>query len=111
MVRSSIFLGDLGLNAPGGNSIDVVHVDMPLTADDFGAIADTHSATTLLGLALDARAAGLPGEYYAAVASRALEHLLTVENSQGADAQLEKLKCAVLAVIAAGRNVPIPECR
>jgi hypothetical protein len=91
MIRSSIFLGDLGVNAPGGRSIDIVFVDMPLDANEFERIADTHSAVTLLGLALDAREAGLPTTFYMDVASQALEILPTFGPTQS-KAQIGKLR-------------------
>ena len=110
VVRSSIFLGDLGVNAPGGRSLDLVSVDMPLRADEFGRIADTHSAVTLLGLALDARQAGLPAPFYMQVASKALEILDNVEPDQKKDPQIKMLKCATVAVIAEAAKYPVSAC-
>jgi hypothetical protein len=110
MVRSSIFLGDLGVNAPGGQSIDLVSVDMPLRASEFGRIADTHSVVTLLGLALDARQAGLPGTFYTQVASQALEILDNFDPGQKKDPQIKKLKCATVAVIADATKYQNPVC-
>jgi hypothetical protein len=100
MIRSSIFLGDLGVNSPGNQSIDLVSVDMPLRVSEFGRIADTHSVVTLLGLALDARQAGLPWAFYVKVASKALETLDNFDPDQKKDPQIKKLKCAAVAVIA-----------
>jgi hypothetical protein len=110
MIRSSIFLGDLGVNSPGGQSIDLVSVDMPLRANEFGRIADTHSVVTLLGLALDARQAGLPGTFYAQVASKALETLDSFGPDQKKDPQIKKLKCAAVAVIADAMKYQNPAC-
>jgi hypothetical protein len=110
MVRSSIFLGELGVNSPGGQSIDLVSVDMRLDVREFGRIGDTHSAVTLLGLALDARQAGLPGSFYTQVAGQALEILDGFDPDQKKDPQIRKLRCAAVAVIADAMKYPNPAC-
>jgi hypothetical protein len=106
IAKSSIYFGELGTQAPG-SPVPLVHLDLPLSPDEFGEIVDTHSAAALYGLALDARRNGLPKEFYVRVAARALEVVDTLSSGPTPPADLARLKCGLLNLISEATGVPV----
>lgn len=104
IAKSSIYLGELGRNAPG-QPVELLHVDLPLRGEEYGSIADSHSVAALFSLALDARNSGLTKDFYVKIAARALEILDMLDTRSAPD--LKRLKCGLLELIAEATDTPI----
>ncbi len=106
VAKSSIYLGDLGRNAPG-KPTELIHVDLPLRGEEYGSIADSHSVAALYSLALDAKENGLAKDFYVKVAARALEIVDTLNAGPSPAPDLKRLRCGLLSLIAEATGIPV----
>ncbi len=108
IAKSSIYFGSLADNAPG-HPPDLLHLDLPLSAEQFGSNADSHSAAVLYGLAMDAKRAGLAKDLYVRIAARALEIIdPLLESDPSPSRDLKNLKAGLVSFIADATGLKTP---
>jgi len=103
--KSGIYFGDLIRGAPGLPT-ELIHIDLPLRAEEYGSIVDTHSAATLYSLALDAKRAHLPRDYYVRIAARALDVVNSLlESRSSLSPDLIELRCDISSLLSESTGI------